>query len=212
MDCLGKIGSVLGIPIKTDRYTMERRMLKYARLLIDIPLDAPFLDFAEFINDQDVVVRAPVNYEWKPLKCTHCHMYGHLEDECRKKHKRKVVPTKEAFKIGSALNIRPGDVSRHYSIKLGYLWMLGNRSPQPWSTLIWNRTTLPRHTFTAWLFFHQRVPVRQEKCYMGCVMKERKPWSTYSSPVVGLENSNICCQNGGHFHISTPPISHSSRA
>jgi len=63
MDCLGKIGSALGIPIKTDWCTMERRMLKYARLLIDIPLDAPFPDFVEFINDQDVVVKVPMNYE-----------------------------------------------------------------------------------------------------------------------------------------------------
>ena len=44
MDSLGKIGSILGIPIKTDRYTMEKRLLRYARLLIDIPLDAPFHD------------------------------------------------------------------------------------------------------------------------------------------------------------------------
>lgn len=86
MDCLGKIGSILGIPIKTDRYTMERRVLKYARLLINIPLDALFPDFVEFINDQDVV-RVPVSFEWKPLKCTHCHMFGHLEAKCRKKQK-----------------------------------------------------------------------------------------------------------------------------
>ena len=87
MDCLGKIGSILGIPIKTDRYTMERRLLKHARLLIEIPLDAPFPDFLEFINDQDVVVRVPVCFEWKPLKCAHCHMFGHLDSECRKKQK-----------------------------------------------------------------------------------------------------------------------------
>ncbi|KAJ8424552.1 hypothetical protein Cgig2_013816 [Carnegiea gigantea] len=81
MDYLGEIGRILGIPIKTDQYTMERRMLKYARLLIDIPLDALFPDYVE----------VPVSYEWKPLKCTHCHMYGHLVDECRKKKKAKKV-------------------------------------------------------------------------------------------------------------------------
>ena len=40
----------------------------------------------EFVNDQDVVVRVPVHYEWKPIKCTHCQMYGHLDSECRKQN------------------------------------------------------------------------------------------------------------------------------
>ena len=55
-------------------------MLKYARLLIDIQLNADLPEFIDFINDQDVVVRVPVSYEWKPLECTHCHMFGHLRD------------------------------------------------------------------------------------------------------------------------------------
>jgi len=31
---LSKLGSILGIPIKTDRYTMEKTRLSYARLLV----------------------------------------------------------------------------------------------------------------------------------------------------------------------------------
>ena len=96
MDSLGKIGSILGIPIKTDRYTMDKRFLRYARLLIDMPLNDPFPEFVEFVNDQDVLVRIPVHYEWKPLKCSHCHMYGHLEPECRKKHPPQ--PTKQVWR------------------------------------------------------------------------------------------------------------------
>ena len=26
-----------------------------------------------------------MKYEWMPLKCGHCEMFGHLETECRKK-------------------------------------------------------------------------------------------------------------------------------
>lgn len=85
IDSLGKIGSILGIPIKTDRYTMEKRYLQYARLLIDIPLDMEFPDYVEFVNEHDILIRVDIHYEWKPLKCAHCHMYGHLENECRKK-------------------------------------------------------------------------------------------------------------------------------
>ncbi|KAJ8436173.1 hypothetical protein Cgig2_034201 [Carnegiea gigantea] len=55
-ESLSKLGSVLGIPIKTDRFTKEKTTIK-----------------------QQVV------YEWKPVKCANCHMYGHEEQVCRKK-------------------------------------------------------------------------------------------------------------------------------
>lgn len=60
-------------------------MLKYARLLIDIPLDYEFPEYVEFANEKEILNRQQVQYEWKPLQCSHCHMYGHLEDQCRRK-------------------------------------------------------------------------------------------------------------------------------
>ena len=85
MESFSKIVGLLGILIKTDRYTMERSMLCYARMLIDISLDDEFLEYIEFVNDKDVLIRQSVVYEWKPFKCAHCKMYGHMEDSCRKK-------------------------------------------------------------------------------------------------------------------------------
>ncbi|KAJ8440447.1 LOW QUALITY PROTEIN: hypothetical protein Cgig2_013606 [Carnegiea gigantea] len=35
-------------------------------------------------------MRQPVTYEWKPILCQHCKMYGHAEDQCRKKSVKKV--------------------------------------------------------------------------------------------------------------------------
>ncbi|KAJ8419417.1 hypothetical protein Cgig2_003643 [Carnegiea gigantea] len=66
---------------------MERSQLRYARLLIDIPLADDFLKYIEFANDKNVLVRQQVLYEWKPIKCTHCKMYGRLEEGCRKKQR-----------------------------------------------------------------------------------------------------------------------------
>ena len=60
------------MPLKTDRYTKDRTMLEYARLLIDVSLDSPFPDFIEFFNDHDVLIRQQVVYEWKPVKCSYC--------------------------------------------------------------------------------------------------------------------------------------------
>jgi len=63
MASLNKLGSTLGIPIKTDKHTMEKTRLSYARLLIDIPVEGSFPEFIDFVNDQDLVVRLRVEYE-----------------------------------------------------------------------------------------------------------------------------------------------------
>ena len=59
---------MLGIPLKTDRYTKEKVMLKYARLLMKMPLEGSFPDYIEFANEKNVVIRQKVIDEWLPLK------------------------------------------------------------------------------------------------------------------------------------------------
>ena len=72
VESLSKIGGILSIPLKTDRCIKEKSMLHFARLLIEMPLDSSFLDYIDFINDNDILVRQHVNYEWKLILCTHC--------------------------------------------------------------------------------------------------------------------------------------------
>ena len=54
---LSKIASSLGIPLKTDKYTKDKSMLKFARVLIDIPLGGDFPAHVDFVNDKGVLVR-----------------------------------------------------------------------------------------------------------------------------------------------------------
>ncbi|KAJ8427472.1 hypothetical protein Cgig2_021882 [Carnegiea gigantea] len=75
LESLSKLGSMLGIPIKTDKYTRDKSFLKYARLLIEIQLEDNFLEYIEFVNEHNVVVRQRVEYEWKPTKCDFCKMH-----------------------------------------------------------------------------------------------------------------------------------------
>jgi len=82
---LSKIGSILGMPLKTDKYTKERQMIRYARLLIEMPIEGPFPDHIEFFNEAGILIRQPVTYEWIPTKCNHCAMLGHTEEVCKKK-------------------------------------------------------------------------------------------------------------------------------
>ena len=77
--------SLLGIPLKIDKYTREKSMLRYARILVEMPVDGQFPEFIEFSNEKDVLIRQRVVYEWLPLKCDHCKMFGHTQDSCRRK-------------------------------------------------------------------------------------------------------------------------------
>ncbi|KAJ8435470.1 hypothetical protein Cgig2_021103 [Carnegiea gigantea] len=81
LDSLSKLGSLIGIPLKKDRYTKEKTMIKYAQLLIEVPMAGPFPDFIEFFNEHGELIRQSIKFEWKPSKCNHCGMYGHLEEE-----------------------------------------------------------------------------------------------------------------------------------
>ena len=85
LSSLSKICSVLGIPIKTERYTKEKTWIGYGRVLRDISIEGRFPEYVEFINELGVLVRHPVHYEWLPTKCQHCSMFGHGKIVCKKK-------------------------------------------------------------------------------------------------------------------------------
>jgi len=76
---------MLGVPIKNDKFTKDRIMLRYARLVIDIELNEDFQEYIDFASEHKVLIRQPVIYEWKAIQCKHYKMYGHLKEDCRKK-------------------------------------------------------------------------------------------------------------------------------
>jgi len=84
MQSLSKIGSILGIPLKMDKYTKEKSLLKYAILLMEKPLEGHFHEHIEFANERNVIIRQKVVYEWRPIKCSHCRMFGHTQENCGK--------------------------------------------------------------------------------------------------------------------------------
>jgi len=82
---LSKIGSMLGIPLKTDGFTKDKMMLRYARMRVEMSLEGQFPEFIEFPNEKRVLIRQMVHYKWLPIKCTYYKMFGHSLEDCRKK-------------------------------------------------------------------------------------------------------------------------------
>ncbi|KAJ8432350.1 hypothetical protein Cgig2_021120 [Carnegiea gigantea] len=72
-------------PLKTDKLTKDKQVIRYARLLVEMQIDGPFPEYIEFFNEEGVLTRQQVTYKWIPSKCTHCTMLGHTEAVCKKK-------------------------------------------------------------------------------------------------------------------------------
>ena len=85
LNSLSKICSAFSIPLKTYKYIKGKTMIRYARVLVDMQLEGSFPDFIEFFNEQNVLVRQQIQYEWVLVKCLFCGMYGHKEDVCKRK-------------------------------------------------------------------------------------------------------------------------------
>ncbi|KAJ8421075.1 hypothetical protein Cgig2_031368 [Carnegiea gigantea] len=49
--------------------------------------------------------------------------------------------------------------TEEYKVKEGYIWLLQDSNTPHWGKLIWSRLSIPRHSFTAWIFMHQKLPV-----------------------------------------------------
>lgn len=63
--------------------TKRRERLAYARVLVDVSLTEPLAQSISFINEHDVCINQPVEYEWIPSFCSCCKVYGHLLSDCR---------------------------------------------------------------------------------------------------------------------------------
>lgn len=111
-ESLSKIGSLLGIPIKTDKFTKDKQAIRYARLLVEMPIERPFPEHVEFFNEVGVLISQIVTYEWVPSKCSDCAMLGHTEDVCKKKG---AVRTEWRKKPQPPPTLRNGKAVRHPS-------------------------------------------------------------------------------------------------
>ena len=108
IESLSKIGSILGIPIKTDKYTKEKQAIRYARLLVEMTIEGPFPEQIDFFNEEGILIRQSVTYEWIPSKCTHCDMLGHTEAVCKKKGEvrkewRRIVKPTATYPQGNCI-------------------------------------------------------------------------------------------------------------
>ncbi|XP_062089269.1 uncharacterized protein LOC133795830 [Humulus lupulus] len=82
--CLSALVSIIGKPIMVDKFTKDRSMIRYARVLVEMEItdDPPFIIY--FVNESGQVQEKFVEYEWLPIKCNNCKGFGHNLADCKK--------------------------------------------------------------------------------------------------------------------------------
>uniref|UniRef100_A0A803NJ88 DUF4283 domain-containing protein n=1 Tax=Cannabis sativa TaxID=3483 RepID=A0A803NJ88_CANSA len=81
---LSALVSTIGKPIMADKVTLERSMIKYARVLVDVEIKEELPRTIAFVNEKKQLIEQPIEFEWLPTKCTACDMLGHSIANCNK--------------------------------------------------------------------------------------------------------------------------------
>ncbi|XP_062119050.1 uncharacterized protein LOC133832762 [Humulus lupulus] len=119
--CLSALVSTIGKPIMVDKFTKERSMIRYARILVEMEIsdNPPFTIY--FVNERGQVQEQFVEYEWLPIKCNNCKGYGHNMAECKKidsnRWVKKEVAALEKEGVSSVLGAVAADQSTGCSAK-----------------------------------------------------------------------------------------------
>lgn len=88
---LSKVASLLGKPIKADKHTKEKKLVNYARVLIEIDITKEIPEKVTFVDEFGDFIEQKVECEWKPIKYTKCKMFVLEEAQCRKGVRREWV-------------------------------------------------------------------------------------------------------------------------
>ncbi|OIT21754.1 hypothetical protein A4A49_33236 [Nicotiana attenuata] len=90
---LGRIASLLGKPICTDRLTAECERVSYARILVEMDITQPMPDEI-FVETPNRSWMQRVEFEWKPKLCIDCNEFGHGTGECKQATQHEEEPMK----------------------------------------------------------------------------------------------------------------------
>ncbi|KAL2901930.1 Triosephosphate isomerase [Bienertia sinuspersici] len=75
--CLERIVKLAGPLIKVDSMTANRYKLNCAWCMIEVKIDQPFTNVAQFLNDRCEIINVKVTYEWKTETFAKCKKLGH---------------------------------------------------------------------------------------------------------------------------------------
>nr|GEY59013.1 hypothetical protein [Tanacetum cinerariifolium] len=123
-DGLSAIATKLGTLLMLDSYTSDMCMQSwgrssYARVMIELRADVElkdniFVAMPKLTREGHYTCNVRVEYEWKPLRCSPCKIFGHIHEEyskntgaCEKKTVKKPSQTSRGVPVGLRMGFKP---------------------------------------------------------------------------------------------------------
>ncbi|XP_022032619.1 uncharacterized protein LOC110933720 [Helianthus annuus] len=132
-DGLSLLASKIGVPKRLDSYTADMcaenwGRSSFARALIEINAENEIKDhitiaIPKLDEEGYLMERVDVEYEWKPLRCSLCCVFGHNDQNCSKNaqsKKNQVVVDDEGFISDKRKTIRLKPVQKNQKPKIIY--------------------------------------------------------------------------------------------
>jgi len=118
---LSKIASRIGKPISTDKMTLSKERLSFARVMVEVDASKELVSSLEIKLPTGDIYDQLVVFEIKPKYCKKCKVFGHIEGDCSKvlegaKH-NAYVPRKMG-RPGGVVMQKKGDNSGNLSIAM----------------------------------------------------------------------------------------------
>ncbi|XP_062083475.1 uncharacterized protein LOC133789729 [Humulus lupulus] len=108
-NCLSALVSTIGKPIMVDKFTKDRSMIRFARVLAEMEITDDPLFIIHFVNERGQLQEQFVEYEWLPIKCSTCKGYGHNAAECKKTETKAWVTKSKPYQ--NSTNLAPISVA-----------------------------------------------------------------------------------------------------
>jgi len=118
---LSKIASRIGKPISTDKMTLTKERLSFARVMVEVDASKELVSSLEIKLPTGDIYDQLVVFEVKPKYCKKCKVFGHMEGDCSKvlegtKH-TAYVPRKMGRPGGVAMQ-KKGETSGNLSVAM----------------------------------------------------------------------------------------------
>ncbi|GAA0142097.1 hypothetical protein LIER_03073 [Lithospermum erythrorhizon] len=71
------------VPLYADGATSELLWIFFARICIEVDVSKELPDKVPLVNERNEEFMQAIIYEFVPLVCKHCCLFGHLDKHCR---------------------------------------------------------------------------------------------------------------------------------
>ncbi|XP_059658623.1 uncharacterized protein LOC132304941 [Cornus florida] len=74
--------SAVGRPLFANKLIETKKRLSYARLCVEVDATKPFIEDFLLEAEDGVWIDIKVEFQWKPMVCSSCQCFGHLDSRC----------------------------------------------------------------------------------------------------------------------------------